>query len=178
MSRSAIQTNRAPVLTLWATVVAERLGFHHDEALTLGKAMAGLTAQKRGRTIGVFKPGKGPDGGSPKKAGLGEEFWVEICGHPVPAKMTDKGVRAVTKDKAIDPETVARYLEKKFGEDLDRVRKAMTLLARAYKPSDLADRAYPLYTKFRPAIPKAEAGWGAKGRLDLERIHALARSRK
>jgi hypothetical protein len=31
-----IKTNRAPVLTLWAAVVVERLGFGHDEALTLG----------------------------------------------------------------------------------------------------------------------------------------------
>ena len=33
-----ISTNRAPVLTLWAAVFAERLGFDEDEALTLGKA--------------------------------------------------------------------------------------------------------------------------------------------
>ena len=30
-----IYINRAPVLTLWAAVVAERLGFRRDEALTL-----------------------------------------------------------------------------------------------------------------------------------------------
>ena len=34
-----IQVNRAPVLTLWATVVAERLGFDHDAAQTLGRAV-------------------------------------------------------------------------------------------------------------------------------------------
>jgi hypothetical protein len=39
-----IEVNRAPVLTLWASVVAERLGFDHDEALTLGRAVAGLNA--------------------------------------------------------------------------------------------------------------------------------------
>ena len=37
--------NRAPVLTLWASVVAERLGFNRDESLNLGKAVAGLNAQ-------------------------------------------------------------------------------------------------------------------------------------
>ena len=37
-----IEINRAPVLTLWATVVAERLGFNHEEALTLGKAVSPL----------------------------------------------------------------------------------------------------------------------------------------
>jgi len=42
--RSWVNINRAPVLTLWATVVAERLGFDRDEALTLGRAVAGLNA--------------------------------------------------------------------------------------------------------------------------------------
>jgi len=31
-----VSINRAPVLTLWAAVVAERLGFDREEALTLG----------------------------------------------------------------------------------------------------------------------------------------------
>ena len=45
MASKAISINRAPVLTLWAAVVAERLGFDKDEGLSLGKALAGLTAQ-------------------------------------------------------------------------------------------------------------------------------------
>jgi len=51
-----ISINRAPVLTLWAAVVAERLGFEHDEALTLGKAVPGLTAQSKGQRLGIFTP--------------------------------------------------------------------------------------------------------------------------
>jgi hypothetical protein len=43
-----ISINRAPVLTLWAAIVAERLGFTHDEALTLGRAVAGLNAYSKG----------------------------------------------------------------------------------------------------------------------------------
>ncbi len=35
MTQNKIQINRAPVLTLWASVVAERLGFKHDEAYHL-----------------------------------------------------------------------------------------------------------------------------------------------
>ena len=38
--RSWVMINRAPVLTLWAAVVAEVLGFEHDEVLTLGRAVA------------------------------------------------------------------------------------------------------------------------------------------
>ena len=44
MPKDMVLINRAPVLTLWAAVVAERLGFNPDEALSLGKAVAGLNA--------------------------------------------------------------------------------------------------------------------------------------
>ena len=37
-------------------VVAERLGFKHDEALSLGRALAGLNAQSKGQRLGIFKP--------------------------------------------------------------------------------------------------------------------------
>jgi hypothetical protein len=46
--RSWVMVNRAPVLTLWAAVVAEVLGFEHDEALTLGRAVAGLNTYSKG----------------------------------------------------------------------------------------------------------------------------------
>jgi hypothetical protein len=48
---NTISINRAPVLTMWAAVVARRLGFDEDEALTLGKAVAGLDAQAKGRRL-------------------------------------------------------------------------------------------------------------------------------
>ena len=177
MPEKTILMNRAPVLTLWAAVVAERLGFDHDAALTLGKAMAGLTAQTKGRMIGVFKPPKTKEGKPPKKVGLGEEFWVEICGRPVPAKNTEDGVRAVVKDKAIDPASVEKYLAGKFGDDLDDVRAAMRTLASTFAPDDLAGAAYSLYERFRPSIPPGKRGWGAKGTLDLKLILSLGSAR-
>ncbi len=36
MGKSTVTINRAPVLTLWAAVVAEQLGFDSDAALSLG----------------------------------------------------------------------------------------------------------------------------------------------
>jgi hypothetical protein len=56
MPKQSISINRAPVLTLWAVTVAQRLGFNEDEAWSLGKALAGLTAQTKGRRLGIFKP--------------------------------------------------------------------------------------------------------------------------
>jgi hypothetical protein len=44
--------NRAPVLTLWAAVVAERLGHPADTALTLGRAVAGSSARVKAGNIG------------------------------------------------------------------------------------------------------------------------------
>ena len=89
----------------------------------------------------------------PSEKKRGEEFWVEGCGRAVPAKNTDEGIRAVTGDKAIEPASVQRYLETKFGDDLETVVAALQMLAKAYKPKELADEAYALYEKFRPAIP-------------------------
>ena len=128
MKHVKILINRAPVLTLWASVVAERLGFDREEALTLGKALAGLNAQSKGRRLGIFKP-------TPKKSKevrekeRGEEFWVELLGRQLPAVNTNVGVRAVIESKPIDPGTVERYLESKFGDALPEARKAMTELA-------------------------------------------------
>jgi hypothetical protein len=53
--RSWLIINRAAVLTLWG-VVAEVVGFEHDEALTLGRAVAGLNAYSKGVSLGLFQP--------------------------------------------------------------------------------------------------------------------------
>lgn len=56
VTSSSITINRAPVLTLGAAVVAQRLGFRWEESLSLGRALAGLNAQSKGRRLGIFKP--------------------------------------------------------------------------------------------------------------------------
>ena len=49
MAKKKIKISRAPVLALWAAIVAGRLGYNKNEALTFGKAVAGLNAQSKGR---------------------------------------------------------------------------------------------------------------------------------
>ena len=111
MTEPTVQINRAPVLTLWGAVVAERLGYDTQASLSLGKALAGLNAQAKGRSLGIFHPKKAPDGWPPKKVGLGEEFWIELCGRGIPANNTDDGIRAVVKDKPVDSAGVQQYLQ-------------------------------------------------------------------
>jgi hypothetical protein len=175
MTRNVVMVNRAPVLTLWGAVVAARMGYDWEEALTLGKAVAGLNAQAKGRRLGIFAEPKARGGKEAKKVGLGEEFWVEVVGRPVPAKRTEDGVRAVVKADPIDPAEVEQYLRGKFGESLGAVREAMEALAGSFGDEDLTEAAYELYETFRPKIAAGKRGWGQKGELDLDLVRSLAR---
>lgn len=172
--RHWIKINRAPVLTLWAAVVAERLGFSSDEALTLGRAVAGLNAYAKGVRLGLFQPT--PQEVRKKRRALrkAETISVDLLNRAVPAVHTDQGLCAVSKKKPIRPESVSKYLEGKFGGALDDAHSAMTVLAKSMRPSDLAGQAYKLYEEFRPEVPSGAKGWGAVGRLSLDKIREMA----
>ena len=169
-----ISINRAPVLTLWAAVVAERLGFDRDTALTLGRAVAGLNAYAKGVSLGLFEPSSKAVDEHLKKAKSGATLKVDLLHRAVPVVRTPDGPRAISKDRPISSASVERYLQGKFGENLGPARRAMTKLARSLPPREIAVRAYHLYEQFRPEIPAGVSGWGAAGKLDLDRIKALA----
>lgn len=175
MATKKIKINRAPVLTLWGTVVAERLGYDEKTALTLGKAVAGLNAQSKGRKLGIYeeKSEEEKEKEAKKQKEVKVEF-IEILGRDVPAVETPSGLRAAEKGKPIHSGYVESYLKQKFGDDLEDARKAMEKLAKAYTPKQLKGKAYDLYEKFRPEIPEGKKGWGAKGELDLDYIRSLA----
>lgn len=175
MANKKIKINRAPVLTLWAAVVAERLGYDEKTALTLGKAVAGLNAQSKGRKLGIYEEKTEEEKKEEKKKEEPAKVeFIEVLGRDVPAVKTPRGLRAAIKGEPVHAGSVESYLEKKFGEDLDDARKAMEKLAKAYSPKQLEKKAYDLYEKFRPEIPEGKKGWGAKGELDLEYIRSLA----
>jgi hypothetical protein len=166
------------VMTLWATVVAERLGHDHDAALTLGKMVAGLNAQTKGQRLGIY--GKAGATKAPTNA-TGDLFApkprgdaIVLFGREIPITRTPDGLRAVEKDRPVDPKAVEKYLEQKFGDALADATAALRALASKHSPEALAERCYGLYEKFRPAIPTGQPGWGAKGTLDLDAIRELA----
>lgn len=105
-----ITINRAPVLALWAAVVAERLGFSRDSALTL-RAVAGLNAYSKGVSLGLFEaPSKAVDDHL-KKAKRGAALKVDLLHRAVPVVRTPQGLRALSKDRPISPASAKRYFE-------------------------------------------------------------------
>lgn len=176
MTRHTVKINRAPVLTLWAKVVNERLGYKTDEALSLAKAVAGLNAQSKGRRLGIYeKPEEGEEREKPKAKEGPEPTMVTVLGRPVPTIKSDGEVRAIIKGEEIKPEPVRRYLQQKFGEALPETEEALEVLAKSHTKAALEDEAYALYEKFRPKIPEGKRGWGAAGELDLDFIRSLAK---
>lgn len=159
--RQWVMINRAPVLTVWAAVVAEHLGFRREEALTLGRAVAGLNAYAKGKSLGIFQPSKKAVAEERKRLGKGGTATVDLLRRAVPVTKTPEGLRALSRDKPIDPAGVDRYLRGKFGDALEDARRAMTALARAHPPAELAEHAYELYEAFRPQIPGGKRGAGA-----------------
>lgn len=175
MRSKTISINRAPVLTLWAAVVAERLGFDEDEALTLGRAVAGLNAYSKGVSLGMFQPSAKTVKERREKLKHGEQLTVDLLHRAVPVVRTKDGLRALSKDHPISPDSVRRYLQGKFGDALDVATAAMATLARSFSQQEIATRGYALYEKFRPEVPAGVRGWGAAGELDLSLIQDLGK---
>ncbi|HEX9012622.1 MAG TPA: hypothetical protein VF813_03865, partial [Anaerolineaceae bacterium] len=93
MEDKKVKINRAPVLTLWAAVVAERMGYDPQEALTLGRSVAGLNAQSKGRRLGIYEePAEKEPGEAEKRRPEPENLTsIEVLGRNVPALKTPQG---------------------------------------------------------------------------------------
>ena len=157
-----------------AVMVDKVLGFEHDEALTLGRAVAGLNAYSKGLSLGIFQPTPREVKEQRQKMRKEETVTVDLLHRAVPAKHSDEGLRALSGESPIHPESVQKYLESKFGDALEDISTAMVELAKSLPPSQLAEKAYALYEKFRPEIPPGKKGWGASGKLDLDLIRKMA----
>ena len=174
MRSRTIKINRAPVMTLWAAVVAQCLGFTWDEALTMGRAVAGLNAHAKGVSLGLFQPTPKALSAHRKDLKDGAKLHVDLLHRAAPVVRTCAGLRAASKGRAIEPKSVRAYLEGRFGDALGDVTAAMRTLAGALPPGELAARAYALYVAFRPSVPAGASGWGAAGVLSVKTIARAA----
>jgi hypothetical protein len=159
------------------------LAAHGFEVLALsptGEAdVAELTAQLKGRLPRLHSASEDEldrvIGMHAKEAQPGDTVMIDLVGRRVSAVRTTRGLRATVNGKEITPKSVERYLEQKFGGNLDEVRTAFEGLAQSYTPEELQQHAYDLYQQFRPPHPVETAGWGAADVLDLERLRKMAK---
>jgi hypothetical protein len=169
----AIKVNRAPVLTLWAAVVAERLGHPPETALSLAKAVAGTAARAKAKRLGIAEESdKAKDRGDATPAKPKDT--AQLLGRKIRLTHDKDGV-VLADDGNGDPapaKPVEAYVAKAFGDHLAEVRKAMEALAARFEPEELNRVGFRLYEHFRPEVPPDVKGWGAKGLLDLERIRS------
>ena len=175
-----VKVNRAPVMALWGAVVAQRLGYNWEEALTLGQAVSVLNARSKGKRLGIIAEEKPEEKAAKERArreaAPGEER-VELLGRSVYAKRSDAGLRAVIGEETENPKRIEGYLRSKFGEAYGAVKEVLEGLANSYSPEELKQVAYSLYEQFRPQVAAGQRGWGQRGELDLETIRELAKSR-
>lgn len=166
--RAPIRVNRAPVLTLWAAVVAERLGHPPDTALSLASAVAGTAARAKARRLGIAEDRDHAADAAPMKP----QATTRLLGRDIPLTHDDDGVVLADagNGKPAPAAPAAAYVAKAFGSMLGEVRAAMTALANQMDPEDLNRVGFRLYEHFRPEIPADAKGWGAKGELHLDRI--------
>jgi hypothetical protein len=166
-----VVVNRAPVLTLWAAVVAERLGHPADTALTLGRAVAGSSARIKARSIGREERKTDRDADTPRLAVQHVTAPVFLLGQTIRLLPTADGeLRAAEGDQPLSPTGAQRYLASAFGDHLNEVRAAMEVLAGRYEPVELNRVGFRLYERFRPEIPPGHTGWGAKAALEVDKI--------
>jgi hypothetical protein len=149
-----LRVNRAPVLTLWAAVVAERLGHHEETALTLGAAVAGTAARAKARRLGIAEDRPGDDGQHEQGDAGVERRAIRLLGREIPVLRSDGGVLlAAHGERPQSPASVRNYLARAFGDRLDEVRAAMETLAASSPPGELNRVGFRLYERSRPEVP-------------------------
>ncbi|MGG5822926.1 hypothetical protein [Falsiroseomonas sp. HW251] len=169
-SATAIRVNRAPVLTLWAAVVAEQLGHPPDTASSLASIVAGTAAQAKARRLGIAEQREKTS--REKREGAPVEQVVRLLGKDIRLVADADGVilAAGSDGKPAPAAPVRAYVARAFGDRLQEARQAMEKLAKTLPPDELNRVSFKLYEAFRPQVPEGAKGWGAKGELHLDRI--------
>jgi hypothetical protein len=175
---TSILINRAPVLTLWYTTVAEVQGITHQEALTYARWVSGIMAYSKGKSLGLFEDKEVDEEEKEEKKCKREEMGVQkvdIFNIKIPAIKTINKSSGTSlflaidgkSNKAIDPASVERYLHSSFKDNLSHVKRVMKEAAEKVGSYEQLNKcAYMMYERFRPEWK----GWGEKSQLHLETI--------
>lgn len=177
---TTICIGHAPVLTLWASIVAERLGWRHDTALTLGRAVSAMTARGKGARLGRSAPPENHRNVPPPSAPAESTDAIQdvlLLGRIVHVAPTPEGPRALSENALLQPEAVERYLRAEFGNQLCGALSAMERLAATIAIDKLNDDALRLYEHFGPKAHSGKGTHGTKSVFDIDLVHALVRAR-
>ena len=113
-----VNISRAPVLTLWAAVVAEQPGFDRAASLTLGQAVAGKSAYVKGVTLGIIELKPELVRERAKQLGEGEQLFVGLLGKPAGCG-DSRWAKRRGQGQSGNPARIEKYLAAKFDDRLD-----------------------------------------------------------
>ncbi|OSX60264.1 hypothetical protein POSPLADRAFT_1147841 [Postia placenta MAD-698-R-SB12] len=161
--------NRAPIMMAWAFVVAERLGFHREEALSIASVYTEMNAITKGVSLGVFDKnrGKGVEASS-----SGSQPYVDLMGRRPLYQTASGSWRALSSGTPIVPTSAFSYITRALRQTAPAVLGALRLLAASYTPAELNRTGFALYQDFRPDVD----GWGGRGEVRCATILALRRT--
>ncbi|KAK0206458.1 hypothetical protein DFS33DRAFT_1255799 [Desarmillaria ectypa] len=172
VKKSAV-INRAPLMTAWAMIVAERLGFQREEALSIASVYTEMNALSKGVSLGIYKDGK--------QKGLdaikgGSQPYVELMGRrrvpisqtfPSPLYQSQSNQwRALLNSKPAQPSPPFSYISRSFRQTTPHIIGALRLLAESFAPKELNKKGWALYAEFRPSVN----GWGERSEVKCETI--------
>ncbi|CAD6921311.1 unnamed protein product [Tilletia controversa] len=179
--RSAL-VNRAPVMTLWTTILLERMGFQRREALSLAQCYVSTTSTARAVNLGLA-PSTDRDKAS--TAGPKQPHFV-LMGVKLPVlqlqQRTASGdvgeYRAIYDGQVVDPQKAFDYIFRSFYQTLPYIHGALLLLADSYldptgqdtDADELHAVAWDLYCDFRP---DTGGEWGKRARVSCDVVLGL-----
>ncbi|KAJ7754232.1 hypothetical protein DFH07DRAFT_868610 [Mycena maculata] len=158
--------NRAPLMTAWSTLVAERLGFQREEALSIASVFTELNAVSKGVSMGIYKQGT-ERGMEASKAG--SQPFVDLMGRSPLFQTQNSQWRALSNGTAIQPSTAFSYISRALRQTTPHIIGALRLLVESFTPEEINAKAWGLYAEFRPEVN----GWGERAEVKCEKILGL-----
>ncbi|RDX55584.1 hypothetical protein OH76DRAFT_751615 [Lentinus brumalis] len=163
--------NRAPVMMAWAFVVAERLGFQREEALSIASVYTEMNAISKGVSLGIYEPGtqkrKGTDASR-----TGSQPYVELMGRRPLYQTASSQWRALSSGSPVAPTSAFSYITRALRQTAPHIVGALRLLAASYGPAELNEKGFSLYADFRPETD----GWGQRGEVHCSKILSLRKA--
>ncbi|KAG2116110.1 uncharacterized protein F5147DRAFT_676008 [Suillus discolor] len=158
--------NRAPLMTAWATVVAERLGFEREEALSIASVYTEMNAISKGVSLGLFDKSREKEIEPIKDS---TQPYVDLLGRRPLYRTQNETWRALDNTSPALPSTAFSYISRAFRQTTPYVIGALRLLAESFSPPELNNKGFGLYAEFRPDVD----GWGKRGEVRCEQILSL-----